>query len=290
MMHPDVGRGFTMVSRGRVPAGISISIGGILMIPAIVELKEVSLTYHEPHAETLAIDKLSLEVKQGEFVSIVGPSGCGKTSALSMIAGLMTPSDGEVSILGKSVKGMHEKVGYMLQRDFLLEWRTIEGNIMLGLEVKRIANSETRANALRLLAEYGLFDFKDSYPRQLSGGMRQKVALIRTLAFSPEILLLDEPFSALDYQTRLKIADEVYSIIRNEGKTAILVTHDIAEAIAMSDRVLVFTKRPARLKSEHVIQLNPDTPLNRRNTPGFKDYFDKIWKELDSYEEYKQLF
>lgn len=178
----------------------------------------------------------------------------------------------------------------MLQRDFLLEWRTIEGNIMLGLEVKRIANSETRANALRLLAEYGLFDFKDSYPRQLSGGMRQKVALIRTLAFSPEILLLDEPFSALDYQTRLKIADEVYSIIRNEGKTAILVTHDIAEAIAMSDRVLVFTKRPARLKSEHVIQLNPDTPLNRRNTPGFKDYFDKIWKELDSYEEYKQLF
>ena len=260
------------------------------MIPAVVELKEVSLTYHEPHAETLAIDKLSLEVKEGEFVSIVGPSGCGKTSALSMIAGLMTPSGGEVSILGKPVSGMHEKVGYMLQRDFLLEWRTIEGNIMLGLEVKRIANNETRANALRLLAEYGLYDFKDSYPRQLSGGMRQKVALIRTLAFSPKILLLDEPFSALDYQTRLKIADEIYSIIRNEGKTAILVTHDIAEAIAMSDRVLVFTNRPAKLKSEHVIRLNADTPLNKRNTPGFKDYFDRIWKELDSYEEYKQLF
>ncbi len=250
------------------------------MAHTLVEANDVCLTYHEPTAETRAIEHLSFQVNQGEFVSIVGPSGCGKTSILSLLAGLMKPSEGEIHIYdGK-------QPGYMLQRDHLLDWRTIEGNIMLGLEVKHMATPENRAYALSLLDTYGLSEFRHHYPRQLSGGMRQKVALIRTLATSPELLLLDEPFSALDYQTRLRVADEIHSILRREGKTAILVTHDISEAISMSDRVLVFSSRPATLKHEHSIHLSGDnTPLGRRNAPEFKDYFDMIWKELDSYEK-----
>ena len=188
----------------------------------------------------------------------------------------MEPSRGKITLHSQS------RPGYMLQRDHLLDWRTVEGNVMLGLQVKGILNDETRAFALSLLDTYGLSDFIKSYPRQLSGGMRQKVALIRTLACSPELLLLDEPFSALDYQTRLKACDEMYGIIRNEGKTAILVTHDISEAISMSDRVLVFSARPARIKAQHKVALSGgSTPLERRNSPEFKDYFDKIWKEID---------
>jgi len=248
----------------------------------LVTVNDICLTYHEPTAETRAIEHLSFSVNRGEFVAIVGPSGCGKTSVLSLLAGLMEPSQGNIRIYD------HEKrPGYMLQHDHLLDWRTIEGNIMLALEVKHMANDETRAYALHLLETYGLSDFRYHYPRQLSGGMRQKVALIRTLAASPELLLLDEPFSALDYQTRLRVADEIYGILRHEGKTAILVTHDIAEAISMSDRVLVFSNRPATLKTEHNICLSggATTPLERRNAPEFKDYFDMIWKELDSYEK-----
>lgn len=246
----------------------------------LVEANDVCLTYHEPTAETRAIEHLNFQVFQGEFVAIVGPSGCGKTSVLSLLAGLMEPSEGTIAVRDAS------KPGYMLQRDHLLDWRTIEGNILLGLEVKHMLTPETRAYALQLLDTYGLSEFRQHYPRQLSGGMRQKVALIRTLATSPELLLLDEPFSALDYQTRLRVADEIYAILRSEGKTAILVTHDISEAISMSDRVLVFSSRPATLKHEHTIQLSGDnTPLGRRNAPEFKDYFDMIWKELDGNEK-----
>ncbi|MEA5060332.1 MAG: ABC transporter ATP-binding protein [Candidatus Pelethousia sp.] len=245
------------------------------MAETIVEAKNICLTYHEINGETRAVDNLSFSVAQGEFVSIVGPSGCGKTSVLSMLAGLLKPSYGQIRIAGG-------RPGYMLQRDHLLDWRTIEGNVLLGLQVQGLLNAETYAHALSLLDTYGLHDFIHSYPRQLSGGMRQKVALIRTLACSPDLLLLDEPFSALDYQTRLTLADEIYAILRQEGKTAILVTHDIAEAISMSDRILVFTKRPARLKAEHSISLRAAaSPLRRRNAPEFKEYFDTIWKELD---------
>ena len=174
----------------------------------------------------------------------------------------------------------------MLQRDHLLDWRTVEGNVLLGLQVKGMLNEETRAFTNSLLKTYGLSDFAKSYPRQLSGGMRQKVALIRTLACSPELLLLDAPFSALDYQTRLTVSDEIYGIIRKEGKTAILVTHDIAEAISMSDRILVFSSRPAKLRAVHRIELTVgNTPLSRRNSPEFKDYFDMIWKEIDHDEQ-----
>lgn len=246
----------------------------------LVKVCDISLTYHEPTQETRAVEHLSFSVERGEFIAIVGPSGCGKTSVLSLLSGLMEPSEGKIIINGNN------RPGYMLQRDHLLDWRTIAGNVMLALEVKHISTEETRTYAFQLLERYGLDDFRDHYPRQLSGGMRQKVALIRTLAPSPELLLLDEPFSALDYQTRLRVADEIHAILRREGKTAILVTHDIAEAISMSDRVLVFSKRPATIKTEHRIHLSccGDTPLERRNAPEFKDYFDMIWKELDSYE------
>ena len=245
------------------------------MANTIVEAKNICLTYHETNGETRAVNNISFKVDQGEFVSIVGPSGCGKTSVLSMLAGLLAPSCGELHIEGG-------RPGYMLQRDHLLDWRTIEGNILLGLQVQGMLTDETHERALKLLDTYGLYDFIHSYPRQLSGGMRQKVALIRTLACSPDLLLLDEPFSALDYQTRLTLSDEIYTILRQEGKTAILVTHDIAEAISMSDRILVFSKRPAAIKAEHNISLTaPDLPLRRRNAPEFKEYFDTIWKELN---------
>lgn len=252
----------------------------------IVKFENVCLIYHEPHGETLAIDRLNMQIEEGEFVAIVGPSGCGKTSMLSLLAGLIKPSSGTVSINGEAVSAPGERIGYMLQRDHLLDWRDIEGNIILGLEVKKQLTDKSRGRALKLLETYGLYEFKGHYPRQLSGGMRQKVALIRTLAFNPELLLLDEPFSALDYQTRLRVSDEMHNIIKKEHKTALLVTHDISEAISMADRVLVFTERPAKIKAEHIIELSaPHSPIARRNAPEFKDYFDRIWKELDFYDE-----
>jgi len=250
------------------------------MSEILVEVSDVGLTYHELQGETRAVDNLDFTVNKGEFLSIVGPSGCGKTSLLSLLAGLMEPSSGKITIHSSA------RPGYMLQRDHLLDWRTIEGNILLGLEVKHRCTEDARARALKLLETYGLAGFAAHYPHQLSGGMRQRVALIRTLAFEPELLLLDEPFSALDYQTRLSLADEVHGIIKNEGKTALLVTHDISEAISMSDRVLVFSERPASIKSEYMIDLGSElSPLARRNMPGFKDYFDMIWKELENREK-----
>lgn len=247
----------------------------------IVEAKDVCLTYHDLTGETEAISHLNFTVREGEFVSIVGPSGCGKTSVLSLIAGLMSPSCGEIRTNGHAY-------GYMLQHDHLFDWRTIEGNVLLGLQVKGMLNEETRARANALLETYGLSAFRLSYPRQLSGGMRQKVALIRTLAFSPDLLLLDEPFSSLDYQTRLRASDEIHGIIKKEKKTAVFVTHDIAEAISMSDRIFVFSSRPARIKNEHEVLLTSEPhPIARRNAPEFKEYFDCIWKELDDGETKK---
>ncbi|MEG1560694.1 MAG: ABC transporter ATP-binding protein [Clostridia bacterium] len=248
---------------------------------SLVEVDKVSLTYHEEDGETPAIEDITLKVEEGEFVSIVGPSGCGKTSLLSILAGINAPDSGAVRINGSAAFEAGSQIGYMLQHDHLLSFRTIYQNTLLGLEVKRMLTAETRAYALSLLSRYGLIDFKDAYPRQLSGGMRQKVALIRTLAFSPALLLLDEPFSSLDYQTRLKLSNEVTEIIRNEGKTAILVTHDISEAISMSERIYVFSKRPALIKNIHEINLGPEhDTIKRRNHLNFKTYFDNIWGEL----------
>ena len=247
----------------------------------IVELQSVRLAYQDRQAETLAVNGLSFTVQEGEFVSIVGPSGCGKTTVLSMLMGLVRPSDGTIRLLGKE-PGDRTEVGYMLQRDHLLDWRTVRENVLLSLEVKHICTPERCAHADRLLETYGLSAFANHYPRQLSGGMRQKVALIRTLAFDPKLLLLDEPFSALDYQTRLRVSDEISGILRKENKTAILVTHDIGEAISLSDRILVFSDRPAKLKTEHRVTLDSDgPPSKRRGAAGFSLLYENIWKELE---------
>lgn len=246
-------------------------------MPPIVELKHISLIYHSKSGETQAIKDLSLSIEQGEFVSIVGPSGCGKSTLLSILAKLLTPTSGEVEIS----KGA--KVGYMLQKDYLFEWRTILSNACLGLEIEKKLTTESKTQVMDLLAKYGLGDFINSKPSQLSGGMRQRAALIRTLALRPDILLLDEPFSALDYQTRLLVSDEISAIIRSEKKTAILVTHDISEAVATSDRVFVLSARPATLKSVYTIELNIPvrTPIKSREAKEFNYYFNKIWKDLD---------
>ncbi|MGE4282874.1 MAG: ABC transporter ATP-binding protein [Clostridia bacterium] len=241
------------------------------------------MQYHTLEGEINAISNINLEVEKGEFVSIVGPSGCGKSTLLSIIAGLLKPSSGKILIHGEEVKGTSSRIGYMLQKDHLFEWRTIFQNTLLGLEVQGKLNDQAKQYASKLLKTYGLGDFKNHYPRQLSGGMRQRAALIRTLAIQPHILLLDEAFSALDYQTRLAVSDEVYMILKKENKTAIMVTHDIAEAISMTDKVIVLTQRPATIKSIHNIELTCDncTPLGRRESPEFRYYFNKIWKELD---------
>jgi len=244
---------------------------------ALLSVENVSIYYHTPQGETEAVRDLSFSVRRGEFVAVVGPSGCGKTTVLSLIMGLNPPSKGQVRFPQGPCP-----MGYMLQRDNLLEWRTLERNAQLGLEVRHALNKETKARTVGLLQKYGLGDFLSYLPGQLSGGMRQKGALIRTLALDPELLLLDEPFSALDYQTRLTLADEVFSIIHEEGKTALLVTHDIGEAVSMADRVLVFSDRPATLKKEILLDFPREmTPLVRREQPAFQEYFAAIWKELE---------
>lgn len=248
-----------------------------------VELKNISMKYQSPLSETVAIDNLNFYVQEGEFISIVGPSGCGKSTLLSIIAGLLKPTSGEILINGKENNSLNSSIGYMLQKDYLFEWRNILNNILLGLEIQNKLTPENIEYANKLIDMYGLKDFKKSFPSELSGGMRQRAALIRTLAIKPDILLLDEPFSALDYQTRLYVADEIGTIIRKEKKTAILVTHDISEAISLADRVIVLTKRPSKVNSIHTIKLSLDdrTPMKSREAKEFKDYFNLIWKELD---------
>lgn len=249
----------------------------------IVEINDIGMTYHTLEGETEAIKDISLEIYEGEIVGIVGPSGCGKSTLLSIIAGLIEPSTGSVSInKEESTKG---NIGYMFQKDQLLEWRNILENVVIGLEIQGKLTLKTYSIAEKMLNRYGLGDFKHSYPSQLSGGMRQRVALIRTLLLQPDLLLLDEPFSALDYQTRLAIADEIGVILKEEKKTGLLVTHDIGEAISLSDRIVILTRRPATIKE--IIDINltcPEgcrTPLKCREAPEFRHYFNKIWKELD---------
>lgn len=243
----------------------------------ILNIENVSLTYHSTQGETKALDNISFNVNKGEFIAIVGPSGCGKTTILSLIAGLIQLSSGYIKINSKT----ENQTGYMFQKDNLFEWRTIYKNITLGLEIQKKLTTDSEKHINSLLDKYGLLEFKDRYPSELSGGMKQRAALIRTLALDPEILLLDEPFSALDYQTRLKVCDDVYNIITNEGKTALLVTHDISEAISMADRVIILTKRPAKIKNIIEINLREyGTPLQRRESPNFNKLFDKIWRDL----------
>lgn len=245
----------------------------------ILEINDISHSYHTIDGETKALSHLSLSIQKGEFISIVGPSGCGKSTLLSLIAGLMKPEEGSIELNGNYM-------GYMLQKDHLLEWRSIYRNILLGLEINHRIDSETKDKVYSYLKQYGLADFANAKPSELSGGMRQRVALIRTLILEPDLLLLDEPFSALDYQTRLTVADDIGQIIRNEKRSAILVTHDLSEAISLGDRIVVLTERPASIKRIITLEfdIEEDTPLQRRNAPEFKNYFNAVWKELNEHE------
>lgn len=249
----------------------------------ILEIKNLSYTYHSLDGETQALKNISFAMEEGEFLSVVGPSGCGKSTLLSIVCGLLTPDFPAVSFHGRPLKENNNKIGYMLQHDHLFEWRTIYQNILLGLEIQHKLSVKTKEKAKKLLEIYGLKEFSNAKPSELSGGMRQRAALVRTLVLEPELLLLDEPFSALDYQTRLKVGDDIGQIIRKEKKTAILVTHDLSEAISLGDRVLILSKRPATIQKTVPLHfdLETDTPLQRRNTPEFKDYFNLIWKELN---------
>lgn len=245
----------------------------------LVKLKDVNLSYFSTNGETPALENLSFNINKGDFVSIVGPSGCGKTTILSLISGLIKPTAGTVEIVNDEKTSAF--VGYMFQKDNLLEWRTILQNVYLGLELQKRKTTENMEYANNLLKKYNLWEFKDKYPKQLSGGMRQRVALIRTLALKPSVLLLDEAFSALDYQTRLNVCDDVYKIIKEEKLTAILVTHDIGEAISLSDKIIILSNRPAHVKKELQINLQHfGTPFERRECAESKEYFDIIWRDL----------
>ena len=242
----------------------------------ILVLKNLKKCFHFDEGMTIALNGIDLDIYKNEFVSIVGPSGCGKSTILSILAGLINKTDGDIIIDDNT------SIGYMLQTDSLFPWRTILDNCLIGLEVNGLKNEENISYVISLLDKYGLGDFLDKYPDNLSGGMRQRVALIRTLALKPDILLLDEPMSALDYQSRLSISDDIYKIIKNEKKTAIMVTHDIAEAVSMSDRVIVLTKRPGVIKSIYEIVLeNRSTPTNNRKSNDFSKYYDVLWRDLD---------
>ena len=242
----------------------------------ILVLKNLKKCFHFDEGMTIALNGIDLDIYKNEFVSIVGPSGCGKSTILSILAGLINKTDGDIIIDDNT------SIGYMLQTDSLFPWRTILDNCLISLEVNGLKNEENISYVISLLDKYGLGDFLDKYPDNLSGGMRQRVALIRTLALKPDILLLDEPMSALDYQSRLSISDDIYKIIKNEKKTAIMVTHDIAEAVSMSDRVIVLTKRPGVIKSIYEIVLeNRSTPTNNRKSNDFSKYYDVLWRDLD---------
>lgn len=254
---------------------------------SLIDISNVSLIYQSLKDETKAIDNLSFLINKGEFVSIIGPSGCGKSTLLNIISGLLKPTEGKVIYNDKDVKNRLDKIGYMFQKDYLFEWISVRRNVLLGLKIKGLDSKENIERANELLNNYQLGKFKNHRPTELSGGMRQRVALIRTLALNPEILLLDEPFSALDYQTRLRVCDDVKSIIKKEGKTAVMVTHDIGEAISISDRIIVLTKRPASLKLDVNIEFKniEATPFQRRKEPEFNEYFNLLWKELDGVNE-----
>lgn len=244
----------------------------------VLKVKNITKKYQAVNGEVEALKDISFSINEGEFVSLIGPSGCGKSTVLSIIAGLEEKSTGEVEIDGE--------IGYMLQKDSLLEWLTIYKNVLFGLEIRKLKTTENVKYVDNLLKKYHLYEFKDKYPNQLSGGMRQRAALIRTLAIKPKILLLDEAFSALDYQTRIMVTKDIYDILRKEGITALIVTHDISEAISMSDRVITLSNRPAVVKDILTIDFEMEnrTPLNCRESPKFSKYFDTIWKGLDVHE------
>lgn len=252
-----------------------------------LEVQKVSFSYHSLDGETPALSKISFSVAAGEFLAVVGPSGCGKSTLLSLLSGLTEPEEGTILIDGIPIKESDANIGYMLQQDHLFEWRTIFSNVALGLEIQKKLSPFSRSDLGEMLKSYGLDRFKEAKPSELSGGMRQRAALIRTLALKPDLLLLDEPFSALDYQTRLEVCDDISSIIRKARKTAVLITHDLSEAISTADRVVVLSHRPATVKAVFPIAFGPeyDSPLKRRNAPEFSGYFNQVWAALQHKKE-----
>ena len=242
----------------------------------LLEVKNLKKIFHTEKDDVLALENVSFDVYENEFISLVGPSGCGKSTILSILAGLNKPTDGNIKFSRDDIT-----VGYMLQNDCLFEWRTILENCLLGLEITGKLTNENKDYVIELLKTYGLDDFKDKHPSSLSGGMRQRVSLIRTLALKPDILLLDEPMSALDSQTRMAIGEDIFNIIKHEGKSVIMVTHDINEAISMSDRILVLSNRPGVVKSIYNINISGDTLLKRRSHRLFSSYYEQIWRDLD---------
>lgn len=240
----------------------------------LVKINNLSKIYYKNEYETEAIRDISFDLNDGEFIGIVGPSGCGKSTILNIICGLDDKTGGEV------VKKDNIKIGYMLQEDALFPWLSILDNALLGLKISKKLTIENKEYVLNLLKKYDLIDFKDKYPNELSGGMKQRLALIRTLAMKPDVLLLDEPFSALDYQTRLSVSEDVYNIIKEEKKSVIIVTHDLSEAISLCSKIIVLSKRPSVIKNIHEIQLY-DTPIQNRKSKDFAYYYDMLWKEID---------
>ena len=251
------------------------------MIPKL-DVNGVSFSYHTLEGETLALSDISFSLSPGEFAAVVGPSGCGKSTLLSLLCGLSKPDTGQILLDGRPLRQSPSATGYMLQKDHLFPWRDILSNVSLGLEIQNRLTPKTTARLKEMLSSYGLEGFEHARPSELSGGMRQRAALIRTLALEPDLLLLDEPFSALDYQTRLSVCDDISSILRSTKKTAILVTHDLSEAISIADRIIILTPRPGRIKKILSIHFPADcaTPLKRRNCPEFSGYFNAVWKEL----------
>jgi NitT/TauT family transport system ATP-binding protein len=251
-----------------------------------IELREVGLSYFSRQGEAEALSDVSLSIDSGEFVAIVGPSGCGKSTLLSLISGILAPTSGSIWLDGERVNAPSRKIGYMLQQDYLFEWRTILDNVLLGAEIQGRDIAACRERATGLLTRYGLGEFQNSLPRELSGGMRQRAALARTLVTEPDVVLLDEPFAALDSQTRIALADEVTEALRRERKTVVLITHDIGEAITMAERVIVLSRRPGHIKSEYCVRYAgtvnaPMSPFAKRTAPEFSSYFQTVWSELD---------
>ena len=248
----------------------------------ILELKNIGYSYHSLHGETKALSNISFGVGEGEFVAIVGPSGCGKSTLLSIIAGLLVPEQGTILVNNPDGSIHYPRIGYMLQHDHLFEWRTVYRNVILGLELHHQLTPDRLMLVDRLLEEYGLDKFRDKRPSELSGGMKQRAALIRTLALEPQLLLLDEPFSALDYQTRLFVSADICRLIRRTGKTMLIITHDLAEAISLADRIIILSGRPAVVKNEIPVSLTitGDSPLAARNAPEFQPLFNKLWEDM----------
>ncbi|GIO24946.1 ABC transporter ATP-binding protein [Oceanobacillus sp. J11TS1] len=246
-------------------------------------LDRVSHYYFSKKQYTEALHNISFFVRKNEFVSLLGPSGCGKSTLLSLISGMLQPAEGEILINGEKMEISDIEIGYMLQQDYLFPWKTIIDNVLIGPKIRKRQTGELKQKAISLLKEVGLENVAEKYPSELSGGMRQRAALIRTLITEPEILLLDEPFSALDFQTKLKLEVLVSDLLKAYQKTAVLVTHDIGEAISMSDRIILMSSHPGRVAKmyEVPVELRDESPFLVRKHPKYGRLFDKIWADLN---------